>query len=36
MASGGPWEDDVPDAVVEVIEEINGVDRVRRLFKEEG
>ena len=31
MATGGDWESLVPTAVVEVIEEIDGVDRLQRI-----
>lgn len=34
MASGGVWERDVPDEVVEVIDAIDGVPRVQKLFSE--
>lgn len=33
MAASDPWEADVPDAVVGVIEQIDGVNRVRDLFQ---
>ncbi len=36
MAANDSWKEGIPDAVVGVIEEINGVNRVRRLFKEGG
>mgnify|MGYP002760922457 CR=1 FL=1 len=36
MAAGDDWEGDVPDEVVEVLESIDGVDRVRALFEGEG
>ncbi|WP_178916268.1 nicotinamide-nucleotide adenylyltransferase [Natronomonas gomsonensis] len=31
IATGGDWESLVPDAVVEVIEEIDGVDRIQQI-----
>jgi nicotinamide-nucleotide adenylyltransferase len=31
MVEGGDWESRVPDAVVEVIDEIDGVDRIQRV-----
>ncbi|CAI48545.1 nicotinamide-nucleotide adenylyltransferase [Natronomonas pharaonis DSM 2160] len=31
MATGGDWEALVPDAVVSVIDEIDGVDRIRQI-----
>ncbi len=33
MLEGEPWEDSVPKAVVDVIEEIDGVQRIRDLLK---
>lgn len=33
MINGGPWEHLVPKGVVEVIREINGVERLRELAK---
>lgn len=32
MAAGEPWRDDVPEAVAAVIEDIDGVARVRELY----
>ncbi|PYB68508.1 nicotinamide-nucleotide adenylyltransferase [Thermoplasma sp. Kam2015] len=31
MIAGQPWEEDVPDPVVEVIHEIDGISRIRQL-----
>jgi nicotinamide-nucleotide adenylyltransferase len=31
MVDGGDWETLVPDAVVEVVEEIDGIDRIRKV-----
>jgi nicotinamide-nucleotide adenylyltransferase len=31
MIRGRDWEDLVPDAVVDVIREVDGVDRIRRI-----
>lgn len=33
MAEGGEWKDLVPPSVVKVIEEINGVERVSKLYQ---
>jgi len=35
MIEEDPWHDLVPDAVVDVIEEIDGVDRLRSVVEHE-
>lgn len=35
MAAGGNWADDLPPGVPEVIREIGGVERVKRLYDDE-
>jgi len=35
MISGEPWEDLVPPAVVQVIKEIDGVNRLRQIVRED-
>ena len=35
MLTGEPWEDIVPDAVTRVISEIDGVERLRQIAKDD-
>jgi len=36
MIHGDPWEDRVPQDVVDVVEEIDGLDRLRTIADEDG
>jgi nicotinamide-nucleotide adenylyltransferase len=36
MIDHDPWQDRVPDTVVEVIEEVDGIDRIRTIAGEDG